>query len=328
MFKQHVVINKEFVTSRVSEEEIFERYLGLPVNTNTFYKNTKREDESPGCKYYYSKKTGRIRFRDFSKEWDWDCFDVVQREYKCSFKQALKIVAVDFNLIGVPTKNDFVDSPTPVEDISKIEIASKPFTKEELEYWKQFYLTEEQLKRNYIYSVKFAKRGDRVLFKGGEMCFAYYLGNKEYNLYFPNRRYARFMKTDMSIVQGWYLIPNTGNDLIITKSYKDVVCLIENLNIPAVAPQSETILWESDVMDKLSKRFIRIWCLFDNDQDGRRATRKYISRYPYIRPLLFPFTMKKDYTDNLKALGLERMREIAEHVRKAVKETPHRPFVF
>ena len=64
-------LTKDYILERVSEEEIMEFYMDIPVIDENFYGNSFRNpfriDDFNTCNYYYDKKTGKLRFRDLDE---------------------------------------------------------------------------------------------------------------------------------------------------------------------------------------------------------------------------------------------------------------------
>lgn len=82
-FTLYPELTAEYLFRYVSEEEIFAKYLGIPidmVNTSDDLRNPLRDDKKPGCSFYYG-NDNRLRFTDFAgytssgKFKSWDCFD-------------------------------------------------------------------------------------------------------------------------------------------------------------------------------------------------------------------------------------------------------------
>jgi hypothetical protein len=59
---------------------------------------------------------------------------------------------------------------------------------------------------------------------------------------------------------------------------------------------SESQTLSKDMYDDLEQRFGRLFCLYDNDMPGKRATIRMIRTNEYT-PLLFPKGYPKDFTD-------------------------------
>src|SRR5690606_12407025 len=87
--------------------------------------------------------------------------------------------------------------------------------------------------------------------------YGYYFGKKEgveqWKIYFPKKRSHRFL-LNTSVIQGLKQLPKTGDVVVVTKSYKDVMALYE-LGIPAIAPQAESVVLTRKQGETLTKRF-------------------------------------------------------------------------
>ena len=97
MFDFSFELNKEFILSRLSQEEIFYRYLGFEVDYNDRFRSPLREDSNPTCTFRETPQ-GIIIFKDWAGHFSGNCFDIVMKMYSCSFWDACKIIANDFNL--------------------------------------------------------------------------------------------------------------------------------------------------------------------------------------------------------------------------------------
>jgi hypothetical protein len=92
-------ITKEFILSRISEEEIFEHY-GIRVQKGLFCSKI-RQDRRPTVSFYRN-KSGRLIMHDFGDSSFIDCFAYVQILFQVSYYKALQIIANDFQLISRP----------------------------------------------------------------------------------------------------------------------------------------------------------------------------------------------------------------------------------
>lgn len=310
---------KDEVLKRITEEEIFERYLQLPVDETTQYINPLRIDNSPGCKYYRNTQ-GRLRFKDFSKGYNWDCFSVVQYIYNCSFIDALRIIVKDFKLNTEIIKYE-ISREVKVRERYRIEIKTRAWENADLEYWFQFNISTSILSLYSVYPCKSIwVNGEYYRCRKSDPCYAYYFGNNLYKLYFPkrikgeNRFFTNVILSD-NFLQGYSQLPPSGDLLIITKSYKDIMSIF-SFNLASVAPQSESQIITQEQYDILSNRFHNIIALGDNDSSGRRFLNN-LSRSYNIPSFLFPWTMEKDFSDNVKKFGKEKIQELIIKIKLA-----------
>jgi len=326
--KTSVELTRDSILSKVRQEDIFERYLGIRPEFDTQFTNPLREDESPGCRFYV--KSGRIRFIDFSRGWNWDCFDVVMFAHPgYSYHQALVKIAVDFgiNMNYVLERTDRI-VPNPVvrrgsffKGGRRITFMKKKFTDRELTFWRRYGIDRETLELYRVSSVRSAwiqyPDGTKKVAhsqKYPEMCFCYDLGWGNRKLYFPERRRGRFLQNTSKVVEGYLQLPEGGEFVVITKSYKDVMSM-RGFDLWAIAPSSETILLPEKFMSRIISSFDRVFTLFDNDLPGKRATIKYRNIYG-TTPLLFPSDMEKDFSDNYFSQGLQFMVDLVLSVKE------------
>ncbi len=327
MFQYKPEITKKFLYQRLSEEDIFHRYLGIYPKLKIDYKNPLRKDDFDTCQFYKDNR-GILKFKDFSKGWNWDCINVVQYIYNVKYQEALKIIAKDFNLITYGT------APTPVtriytenapEFIEKkvFKIRTQSWTSTDIKYWKSWGINSDILKKYQVYSV-LAFWVDDILkgkYQHGDPIYAYYFDNGDYKLYFPfrNKRVigGRFRSNNNDVLQGSKQLPKTGENLIVTKAYKDVMCL-DLFDIPAVAPSSESIILTQVQYDGLSKRFNNIYSLMDNDKAGRTMAVKLRMAYK-IKPLMFSREDYnegiKDFSDHIKIRGIQETIDLVEYAK-------------
>ncbi len=318
-------IDKHLILRYLTEEQIFEYYLGLEVDDSIFYCNPLRHDDEAGCKYFYG-SNGRLWFHDFSLNVSYDCFNVVQVKYSCNYYKACKIIAEDFNLIEntgrIITQQTFVEREKKVFENCRLLVKCKNYYPQEyLDWWLRFGVpvTKEDL---LVWSIRPIDKawleinGNEKLFyrhhKGSNhIGFVYGLEDGfSYQFYFPNGTKTRHLNDPNTshILQGWRQLPRAGKFVVITKSRKDAF-LLSFFGIPAIAVLSENKIVKKEYMDELFNRFDYVFTLFDNDRTGRRLTILMQKVYGTIS-LLFPFTMEKDFSDNLLEFGVAEMADM------------------
>lgn len=129
-------ITKELILSRVSEEQIMEHYLGIPVKRGLF-RSPLRNDRNPTASFYRNGR-GRLIMKDFSGAFSGDCFSVVMEKFQCSYYMALQIIANDF---GIIRRNDLQKHKPKIEysgikfeeaESVNIQIQTREFNEKEL----------------------------------------------------------------------------------------------------------------------------------------------------------------------------------------------------
>ena len=249
----------------------------------------------------------------------WDCFAVVQYKYGCNFITALRIIVKDFNLNGLAATNNVrVFIPTP-KSRTIIRVTVRDWKQQDLDYWMQFNISPEILKVGAVYPCKTVWFGEEnYTCKSNDPCYCYYGGVPYYKLYFPkrekgNNKFITNVSINDDFLFGIHLLPTSAPYIILTKSYKDVLSLY-SFGISAVSVHSEYHIINNTLFEKIRQKFPRVYTLMDNDATGRDLTIKYINLYD-TSPLLFPIGWPKDFSDNVKQKGVDKMKEVIQWVR-------------
>ena len=191
-----------------------------------------------------------------------------------------------------------------------IGVVRQEFTDVDINYWKQFNISINTLKKFNVNSIKYYLCNGIVkgTYKRENPMYAYKVYNN-FKIYRPLAdKYTTWRNnlTDYDI-QGYEQLPQKGDILFITKSMKDVMCLHE-MGIPAVSPSSESTFLPKDVLEQLKTRFKRIIILFDRDVAGVKRSRK-LSRETGLEAMFINKKFKaKDVSDAVKANSFEKIK--------------------
>lgn len=333
MYGYKPILSKDFILKNISEEEIFKKYLGIEPDLQEYFTNPLRDDENPDCKFYINKQ-GRLKFHDIPMGWNWDCFNVVERLFNCTFSEALKIIAIDFGIVE-GNKRD-INLALTVSKSQKYTVSyrvkRKNWDEASLKYWKQYDVGIETLIHFGVSPIHilFVNRGtgleETYRWRDSDIGYVYHFGGYNYKFYFPLRQKPkpRFIQSSESdILQGYSQLPESGEILIITKSFKDVICL-SMFDIPAVAPLAEGFHIKAEVIDKLKLRFNRIYSLMDFDKTGiKSALRLKQFDIPYLFFTNGRFGTEdygaKDFSDFLANYGNLETLDLINYVRTRLK---------
>lgn len=327
-FESHLKITKDLILKHVSEEDIFERYLGIRPDYSQQFRNPLRRDNNPGCGFYINKH-GRIKFADQGGGFDWDCFNVVEYLWSCDFKDVLKIVGRDYGFFsdGLPKSDPTRQRVLKEQEKKEIRIERRRdykgrilWLEEDKEFWyDRYYLTRQDLDidTSPVSKAWYLRPNGHLeqfyFYKPGDPCYAYYFGAHNYQLYFPKREKGyKFRQSIGDIIFGYNQLPQTGHILIITKSMKDVKCINKmgkDIGMYAVGMMSETQMIPEDVLKDLLLRFDYVFTLFDFDRAGIRLARKYEKKYNI--PFLF---FGKEYRGRLFLRGFECIKDFSDHL--------------
>lgn len=328
-------LSSEMILSKVSEESIFQFYLGINIQSKKLFRSCLRVDKHPTCSIYRNSK-GKLIYKDFATSDYLDCWNFVMKKYNCNYHEALKIIANDFGILhnsNVRKNKGKIDYNIPkIEDkeISKIQVEIQEFTELELKWWAQYGISKDTLKKFNVFSCKHVFLNDRVFAQSQQHCpiFGYYGGkikrDKEkfelWKIYFPKRKDFRFIGNYPSdILQGYKLLPKTGKVCVITKSLKDCLALYE-YGIPACAPNSETVIPKEFIINDLLNRFKYVIALWDNDYCGITFLNKIKRKYPRIKCTIIPRKLEaKDFSDLRAKYGRSKtskfINQFIQHIK-------------
>ena len=327
-------ITKEFLLSKNSEETYMSTYLRVPIKRGLFC-SPLRKDHKPTCSFCHSKK-GELMYHDFGTGFHENFVGVVMEIHKCSYQEALNVIAEDFGYISKAEDRPAVKikvSNVKLEEKTEtlIQIKPKAFSEQELKWWKGFGVTEKTLKKYKVFSCDsiflngdyFSSSSPRVPIYG------YYCGKKNgqelWRIYFPSKRSFRFLSNvGKSYIQGAKQLPKTGDVLLITKSQKDVMLAYE-LGIPAIAPCSEVLFLSNKQIQHLKKRFKTIVVCYDTDITGIHNLKQIKVKHPDLHTFFIPRKYGvKDISDFFKKYGEEETRRLAGELLKYYRSNSDR----
>lgn len=319
-------ITKEFLLSKNSEETYMSTYLRVPIKRGLFC-SPLRKDHKPTCSFCHSKK-GELMYHDFGTGFHENFVGVVMEIHKCSYQEALNVIAEDFGYISKAEDRPAVKikvSNVKLEEKTEtlIQIKPKAFSEQELKWWKGFGVTEKTLKKYKVFSCDsiflngdyFSSSSPRVPIYG------YYCGKKNgqelWRIYFPSKRSFRFLSNvGKSYIQGAKQLPKTGDVLLITKSQKDVMLAYE-LGVPAIAPCSEVLFLSNKQIQHLKKRFKTIVVCYDTDITGIHNLKQIKVKHPDLHTFFIPRKYGvKDISDFFKKYGEEETKRLAGELLK------------
>lgn len=301
-------ITLDWILSRVTEYDIYAHYLGQ-FKVGMIYNSPFRKDKNPSFGIFYSKRTKQLLFKDHGTG---DCGNVIKfvslytgitnyNDILLDIVDKLKITS-DTKLVS---SKQYIASTETV-----IGVVRQDFTAEDINYWSQFNICINTLKKFNVNSIKYYLCNGIVkgIYKKENPMYAYKVYNN-FKIYRPLAdKYTKWRNNlGQYDIQGFKQLPKTGNLLIITKSLKDVMCLYE-MSISAISPASESTFIPDDVLDNLKKRFKHILICFDRDTAGIKYLRR-ISLKTGLKPLLVHKKWKsKDISDAIKLNGFENIK--------------------
>lgn len=301
-------ITLDWILSKVTEYDIYAKYIGQ-FKVGMIYNSPFRKDKNPSFGIYYSKRTKQLLFKDHGTG---ECGNVIKFVSLFTGKTEYNDILSDIvDNLNITNNTKLVSSKQyilPTETV--IGVVRQEFTDVDINYWKQFNISINTLKKFNVNSIKYYLCNGIVkgTYKRENPMYAYKVYNN-FKIYRPLAdKYTKWRNnlTDYDI-QGYEQLPQKGDILFITKSMKDVMCLHE-MGYPAVSPSSESTFLPKDVLEQLKTRFKRIIILFDRDTAGVKRSRK-LSRETGLEAMFINKKFKaKDVSDAVKANSFEEIK--------------------
>ena len=301
-------LTKENLLESVSQEEIFEYYLGIKPEIGINYCNPLREDNNPGCWFWYNRDDILFLIDNTQRrEFGGDCFEIVRKVTGVeNFFHILQRINNDFR-IGL--YDGYFHDYQSQERVAKVVIKKKPvvsdirykhmpFQYADLQWWNQYGIGKELLERFEVSCIYKVWINMNLYHKYSTLdpVYAYAFDNHS-KIYRPmaTRKYKWRSNCNVNDINGYKQLPKTGKLLIITKAMKDVMTLT-SLGFNTIAPQAEYPVLPEKLVKELKERFEDLYVFYDNDEAGvhnsQRLTKDIGAKYVNI-----PKTMPKDASD-------------------------------
>lgn len=308
------------VLDRVSEYDIFRWYMSdksWKINQVTY--SPFRQEQNPS--FLIGNKHGRLSFIDFADtSRRGDCFTFVKLLYNLySIDDVLKMIDRDFNMgiaNGAPTQEykKIVSEYKQPEDLGKrysmIQVKTRKFTIEELDYWNLYHQDVQDLRDNNIYSIdKVFLNKSRFSIKDNELRFGYFYDGhwKIYrpfadkkNKWMPNNVPITMMDS-MKDVECCSLafINKSKKDYMVMKKLYPHCCAVQNEGMGCFSPENVQYLKDNSDIQILS---------FDADvtgvQNSQQVTKLFDFGYCNV-PRKFLVEGIKDWADLSREYGLK-----------------------
>lgn len=314
------------ILEKVSQEDLFKYYYNYDVILERkFYKALHRKDKNPSCTFKYFGY--KLRLCDWGTGDFLDIFDLLGITYNISFRNVILKIVNDFDLINNKVIKIDLEKLAELNNESESLISEeKRYCKIECEvfskylephvyYWNKLYhISAKNLFEENVEAVKYAWINNNLVYsyKKDDLAFLYRFPDNSKKLYFPYRPKGQKWRGTTNYVDGWNLLPTTGDLIVITSSKKDRMVLKE-FNIPSICTQSETFILGEEKVSYLEKHFDYVIINPDRDVQGLKMARNYKEKYslksifsPYSKDISgmikdkgFDFTLK--YVNNLKS---------------------------
>jgi len=321
--KQSKPLTMQNIRKIVSDADIIHQFTGVYPRSGILVLSPLRQDSTPTVSFF--QRGGKMCYKDFATGEFGDAFDMVSGMYGVSITESLHIINQKMNLgLGEGGKviaervEKYARQYKKPEKV-KIQVEIKSYTNTELEYWKQFGISEKILKMNNVYSVDrvFMNRRLVAISKASDPIFCYHFPvSDNVKIYRPlNKQFKWFGNVTRDDIYGAKYFQE-GRTLIITSSGKDAMTLQE-LGYMAVAPQGEGNSFSGDLVEmiKLSNKG---FLFYDNDKAGKTNSKDKAIDFQLGEIFLPDDCGAKDPSDFVKLFGQEALKT---YVNGSIKGT-------
>jgi len=326
-------LTKSNILSRITSLDIFERYCENFTEVGKKFSD-RDGDSKPSCLIDYYK--GDLLYKDFGAIGSFRAIDYVANKFGVDFYTALEIINRDFKLgLGDSVSTDIPVKPAIIKPSiiqpkeakpSIIKVKRTEWTEDNLKFWTSYGWDLELLERARIYPISYFwitnfRKGiydykTKVSKDSLAFTIDYYLhrGVFRRKLYFPHDEIRFISNVDDTIVQGYPLLPKSGDLLIVTSSIKDCGPFWK-LGYNAIAPNCENEFFNNDFVEKLMSRWKKIIIWFDNDytkpdNPGLKYAKHFADMYN-LEYVYNPDNTAKDPSDFVYQFGLDAFKELA-----------------
>jgi len=303
--KTAITMSLRDLLEKVSDYDIYSYYLGSFKPGKLMNSPLRPDDKIPSFAIFPS-KTGDLLFKDHGTGEAGNAikFMKLYKNIKTRDELERELLRIVKRLGLTSSAATMTRTYTPKVD-TKIGIVRQPFTDVDKQYWKQFHISTDTLRKFDVFSIKYFLCNNivRGVYKEDNPMYAYKVDDK-FKIYRPLASKYTKWRTNLNNenIQGYKQLPENGDLLFITKSLKDVMCLYE-MGFTAISPSSETTFIPPDVLESLHKRFANIIILFDRDKAGVSNARKCSKEYGLDAMFVHKKFKAKDVSDAVKANG-------------------------
>jgi hypothetical protein len=306
-----ITISLRDILDRLTDLDIYTYCIGQFKVGKLMNSPLRTTDNNPSFGIFQA-KNGGLLYKDLGTG---DCGNALKflKEYKGITtreeleRELLRIVRrINPNL---NTRANTYDKPKGETDIG---IVRQSFTAVDKQYWKQFGIHIDTLKKYNVFSIKYFLCNSVVkgTYKETSPMYAYKVYDK-FKIYRPLASKFTKWRTNLTNrhVQGLAELPKEGGELlIITKSLKDVMCCYE-MGFNAIAAASETVFIPEDILKSLRTKWKRVVILYDRDATGVHKARSYSRQYKLDAFFINKKFKAKDLSDAVKLNGFTVVKD-------------------
>ena len=317
-------LTPEAILSKITEFDIFRYYMpekDWKLNRVTF--SPFRNENHPS--FVIGNKHGNISFIDFADtSLRGDCFQFVKLLFRINtINEVLIKIDTDFGLGISSNKNvdrykEIVKEYTQPESLGKryslIQVKTRKFTKEELDYWNQYHIDIEDLRREHVYSIGKLYLNRQIFpLKETELRFGYYYDGhwKIYRPFADKKNKWLPNNVPITAMDGLDNIKNcdvafinkSKKDYMVIKKLFDCSCAVQNEGIACFSPENVEYIKANSNRQILS---------FDSDVTGVKNSQQITDLFGFDYcnvPKMYLSEGIKDWADLAKVHGMDAVEK-------------------
>lgn len=308
-------ITLEWIRQRISDEEIYLKYIpGLKFNKHIL--SPFRKERTPS--FVVHQTNGNYHHVDYGDAtWRGDAIDLVKQLKNLNLQEALEDIYKEFeNIMGSDTKPVFIEKRSRIST-TLIQVShKKELTKEAVDYWKQYHISSDWLRRHNVFQVSklFINRKIVPIDDKREVVFAYFADDiQRVKIYKPYSIQGEWKWK--STIPYTYMFGKeniTIKNAILAKSLKDQMVL--ELIYPHVCSiQAESIgclnQENRDILSKPKTTYVG----FGNDEQGHKESMLITSTFGWKHVNVPQEELAKginDFAEYAKVYGLEMLKNL------------------
>ena len=316
----------------LSDREIISRYLGITKFPCSIQSPLREDDIRPS--FSMMERDGTVFWKDFGTGDKGNAVSLMAKLWSVSYSEALLKIKLDTeHRIPRVSLIRRYSGKLHVTSNSSIKVHTRPWQEWDKEYWASYGIPQEFATWCNVYPIShafFTREQDgkkqTITVPMDKYAYAYFEwkdGKESVKLYQPYSQTLKWLsKHDASVWDLWrqaFLFADKKSDenLIITSSRKDAMCLWYNLGVPAMSLQGEGYIPKPQVMKQVLDRFKNVYLWYDNDfshakdNPGQDNAAKLIELYPTLKNICIPSELKcKDPSDLFKKHGEQKLKDL------------------
>lgn len=309
---------------------VMEKILGIQVRPRQMLRSPLRDNDKHPSFGLFRDKQGQAKWKDFAMD-NGDVYHLAMEIYKDSFSDAVRRVG---NILGIENRDYNFNMRVAPRRIPKVPVAQKRATitwkprewnVEDIRYWYHKYCLKPYMLDKY--GIHMCEELNMSTVSGKELTFRTSERNpmylieigkyvKLYRPMNPNRKMKYIGNTGMDEVFGLKQLEESKlPHLVICAGQKDAINVVNTLGVNAIAFNAEGTVPEQAVWRHIFMAVPsgNIFVMYDNDETGRKYSKRLVEKYPEIKPIeISTLTKLKDFSDIVEAADHKTISSIRE----------------